>query len=56
VNKLVLFDYQKTRSREGPDRMLESYTGYLQTDGYVAYTNLKNQKNITLLACLACPA
>jgi len=53
VNKLVLFDYQKTRSREGPDRMLESYTGYLQTDGYVAYTNLKNQKNITLLACLA---
>ena len=53
VNKLVLFDYQKTRSREGPDRMLKNYTGYLQTDGYVAYTNLKNQKNITLLACLA---
>ena len=53
VNKLVLFDYQKTRSREGPDNMLENYTGHLQTDGYVAYKNLKNQKNITLLACMA---
>jgi len=53
VKKLVLFDYQKTRSREGPDKMLENYSGYLQTDGYVAYKNLKNQKNITLLACMA---
>jgi transposase len=53
VNKLVLFDYQKTRSREGPDGMLENFSGYLQTDGYVAYKNLKNQKNITLLACMA---
>ena len=53
VNKLVLFDYQKTRSREGPDKMLENYTGYLQTDGYAAYTHLKNQKQITLLACMA---
>ena len=53
VNKLVLFDYQKTRSREGPNKMLGNYQGYLQTDGYVAYTNLKNQKDITLLACMA---
>lgn len=53
VNKLVLFDYQKTRSREGPNNMLENFNGYLQTDGYVAYKNLKNQKNITLLACMA---
>lgn len=54
-NKLVLFDYQKTRSREGPDGMLENFSGYLQTDGYAAYSNLKNGKNITLLACIACP-
>lgn len=53
VNKLVLFDYQKTRSREGPDNMLENFSGYLQTDGYAAYSNLKNGKNITLLACMA---
>lgn len=53
VNKLVLFDYQKTRSREGPNNMLENFNGHLQTDGYVAYKNLKNQNNITLLACMA---
>lgn len=53
VEKLVLFDYRKSRSREGPDEMLEHFNGYLQSDGYEAYTNLKNQANITLLACMA---
>lgn len=52
VNKLVLFDYQKSRGREGPDTFLERFSGHLQTDGYTAYTNLKN-KSITLLACMA---
>lgn len=52
VNKLVFFDYRKTRGREGPDELLETFSGYLQTDGYAAYTNLKN-KSITLLACMA---
>jgi transposase len=51
--KLVLFDYRKTRGREGPDEFLENYRGYLQTDGYTAYNNLKNHSNITLLACMA---
>jgi transposase len=53
VNKLVLFDYQKSRSREGPDEMLKDFSGYLQTDGYAGYTNLKNKDKITLLACMA---
>lgn len=51
--KLVLFDYRKTRGREGPDEFLENYHGYLQADGYAAYNNLKNHSNITLLACMA---
>jgi transposase len=51
-SKLVLFDYQKSRGREGPDRFLENFSGYLQTDGYSAYISLKN-KSITLLACMA---
>jgi len=50
--RMVLFDYRKTRSREGPDDMLYGYEGYLQTDGYAAYDNLKN-KNMTLMACMA---
>jgi len=52
VNKSVLFDYRKTRGREGPDKLLETFSAHLQTDGYSAYTNLKN-KSITLLACMA---
>ena len=51
--KLVLFDDRKTRGREGPDEFLENYHGYLQTDGYTAYNNLKNHSTITLLACMA---
>lgn len=53
VNKQVFFDYQKTRSREGPDNILKSFTGYLQTDGYGAYTHFENRKGITLLSCMA---
>ena len=52
-HKLVLFDYQKTRAREGPDELLKNFSGYLQTDGYTAYNHLENRSNITLLACMA---
>lgn len=52
-NKMVCFDYQKTRGREGPDELLKNFTGHLQTDGYTAYNNLKNGANITQLACMA---
>ena len=53
VNRMVLFDYRKTRGREGPDELLKNFSGHLQTDGYTAYNNLKNQSNITQLACMA---
>lgn len=33
--------------------MLKDFTDYLQTDGYEAYSNLKNNDKITLLACMA---
>ncbi len=52
-NKLVLFDYQKSRGREGPDELLQNFQGHLQTDGYKVYDSLKNQANITQLACMA---
>jgi transposase len=50
---LVLFDYQKTRGREGPDELLKFFSGFLQVDGYVAYNNLQNAAQIQLLACMA---
>jgi|GEM_PF-2205283 len=51
--KLVIFDYSKSRSRDGPNRMLFNFSGYLQTDGYAAYNNLSNKQHITQLACMA---
>ncbi|MDF9799228.1 transposase [Catalinimonas alkaloidigena] len=51
--KLVLFDYQKGRNREGPKQMLKDYQGYLQTDGYQAYEQFEDRENIILVGCLA---
>lgn len=53
INKLVFFDYRKSRERAGPDDVLQNYEGYLQTDGYTAYNDLKNKHNIIQLACMA---
>lgn len=53
ISKLVLFNYKPSREREGPDEMLKNFSGYLQTDGYAAYNNLKNQAQIQHLACMA---
>lgn len=51
--KLVCFDYRKSRGREGPDKFLEAFKGTLQTDGYVAYDIYETKQDITLLACMA---
>ncbi len=50
--KMVLFDYQKGRSREGPKEILKDFTGHLQADGYNAYEIFDTEK-ITLLHCMA---
>ena len=52
-NKIVLFDYRKTRGKEGPDELLKNFKGYLQTDGYNAYNHFEHHPGITLLACMA---
>ena len=51
--KLVLFDYQTGRGREGPRYILKHYQGYLQTDGYGVYDDFENKPGIILLCCLA---
>jgi len=35
--KSILFEYDPSRSGEVPLRLLDVYTGYLQTDGYSGY-------------------
>lgn len=52
-NKLVLFTYNKGRSREAPEQILENFTGTLQTDGYKVYQVLRTKGEITLMGCFA---
>ena len=51
--KLVCFDYRKSRGREGPDEFLKHFSGTLQTDGYSAYDLYQDKAGINLLACMA---
>ena len=51
--KLVLFDYQMGRGREGPQYILKNYQGYLQTDGYGVYDDFAKKPGIILLVCMA---
>lgn len=53
ITRLVLFKYHHSRERKAPQKILQTFSGSLQTDGYKAYHNMKTQGNITLLACMA---
>lgn len=51
--KIVLFDYNEGRSREGPQKILKDYKGYLQTDGYTVYDDFEKREGIVLMHCMA---
>jgi len=51
LTKTVLFEYYHGRSKESPLRDLSSFKGYIQTDGYSAYTYLAKTMGITHLSC-----
>jgi transposase len=54
ADKLVLFDYRKSRDQSGPKEMLKDYAGILQTDGYTVYETLYgNHPHIMLVYCMA---
>jgi transposase len=53
IDKIVFFDYQEGRGREGPMEILANFKGYLQTDGYAAYNIFDKKPGITLLHCMA---
>lgn len=53
IRKLVFFDYQEGRGREGPSGILENFQGYLQTDGYGTYEAFDKVDGITLMHCMA---
>jgi transposase len=50
--KSVLFDYDPSRSREVPLRLLDGFSqGYLQTDGYAGYNEVCRKNQLTHLGC-----
>ncbi len=49
----VLFDYDPSRGRGVPVRLLDGFTnGYLQTDGYAGYNEVCRQNSLTHLGCM----
>lgn len=53
IEKTVLFDYQPTRGAPAPRRILDGFTGYLQTDGYSVYNKIGQREGVVHLACWA---
>jgi transposase len=52
-DKLVLFEYQRGRGKDGPREMLKYFKGYLQTDGYQVYEEFGRREGIVLIHCMA---
>ena len=46
-----LGDYDPSRSKAVPLRLLEGYSSYLQADGYAGYEAVCRQQGITLAGC-----
>ena len=51
--KLVFFDYQEGRGREGPVEILSNFKGYLQSDGFTVYERFDKRTDVTLMHCMA---
>jgi transposase len=49
----VVFDFNENRSKEVPLRMLESFEGFLQVDGYAGYNEIALNSKITRVGCWA---
>lgn len=53
LEKQALFDYRRTRGREGPRDCLKNFAGQLQSDGYQAYDEFEDREDIVLFSCWA---
>jgi len=47
----VLFEYDPSRSQEIPLRLLEGFSGYLQTDGYAGYNAVVKKQELIQVGC-----
>ncbi len=53
LGKRVFFDATPTRGRDGPERVLKGFEGYLQADAYSAYDALYRSGPIVEVGCWA---
>jgi len=49
----VVFDFTPTRSREGPLKFLDKYSGYVQADAYSGYDEFFRKSDATEVGCNA---
>ena len=53
ISPIILFDYDPTRKKEVPNRLLKDFKGYLQVDGYAGYDAICKLEDVTRVACMA---
>ena len=52
-NPYVVYDYTPRRTRDGPERFLEGFRGYLQADAFSGYDRMCAGPDVTEVACWA---
>jgi hypothetical protein len=52
-NPYVVYDYTPRRTRDGPERFLKGFRGYLQADAFSGYEGLCAGPDVTEVACWA---
>ncbi len=50
---VILYDYDPGRSAQVPKRLLEGFSGYLQTDGYAGYNAVVAANGLVHVGCMA---
>lgn len=51
LNRIVLFDYDPSRSGKVAEKLLSDFTGVLQCDGYAGYNGVAKKEGLTRIGC-----
>jgi transposase len=49
----VVYDFTPNRARDGPERILEGFEGWLQADAYAGYNRIVSKEGVTEVGCWA---
>lgn len=53
IRQLAIFDFTLTRGRDGPEKFLDGYLGYIQADAYTGYDSIYAGDKVREVACWA---